>query len=280
MTYSVDQLIDEAGKLYPIPQAAQKALVLIHKAETSAIDLAQVIGTDQVLAAHVLRWANSAYFGMGNRIATVQQAIVVLGLDITEEIIMTYSLSDQLNQPVPGYELRRGELWQHALGTAIGAKLISQQRHLKIDEEAYFAGLLCDIGKLVFEKLLRNADIGQVEWGQHSFLEMERNTLGLDHASLGSELARRWQLPENLVMAIAHHHDPQVAQSHQLLASTIHVADAAMMMLGVGIGVDGLRYSLDEAALQRLGMTGDSLFQLVGQISDQLTRTKELISFD
>jgi len=278
MTYSLDQLIKEASKLPPIPRAAQKALALIRNPEASAGGLAQIIGTDQVLAAQLLRWANSAYFGMENKIATVQQAIVVLGMNEVQELIMTYSLSDTLNRPLPGYELQRGELWHHALGTAIGAKLISKQRRLKIDEEAYFAGLLCDIGKLVFEKLLRETDISQIEWGQHTFLEMERVNFGFDHALLGAEIARHWQLPENLVAAIAFHHEPQAAKKYSLLAATIHVADVSMMILGIGIGIDGLRYPLDEDALNRLGMNGDDLCILVEKIAEELAKAKDMIN--
>lgn len=280
MKISVDQLIQEASKLPPIPKAAQKALALIRSPKANAADLAGVLATDQVLSAQVLRWANSAYYGMENRIVTVQQAIVVLGMNTIHELIMTYSVSEQLNRAAPGYELQRGELWHHALGTAIGAKLISKQLRLKFDEESYFAGLLCDIGKLVFEKLLRDADLHQTEWDQHSFLEMERGIFGLDHAMLGAEMARRWQLPENLVETIAHHHDPHNAGSHQLLASTIHVADVSMMILGIGIGVDGLRYPLEQKAMQRLGLNGDDLIRLVEQITTQLDQAKELIKLN
>lgn len=278
MSYLLEQLIKEASKLPPFPRAAQKALALTRNPEANAAGLAQIIGTDQVLAAQVLRWANSAYYGMENRIATVQQAIVVLGMNEIQELIMTYVLSDQLNRPLPGYDLQRGELWHHALGTAISAKLISKQHHLHIDEEAYFAGLLCDIGKLVFEKLLRETDTSQLKWEQHSFLEMERANFGLDHAMLGAEIARHWQLPENLVAAIAYHHEPQAAQSHPLLVATIHVADATMMILGIGVGLDGLRYPLNKEALNRLGMTAEDLIQLVEQVSEQLAKAKELIS--
>ncbi|MBI5943498.1 MAG: HDOD domain-containing protein [Chloroflexi bacterium] len=278
MRYSVDQLIREADKLPPIPQAAQKALALIRSPESSASALARVIEMDQVLTTQVLRWANSAYYGMENRISTAQQAIVVLGLEIIQELIMTYSFSDRLYKPLPGYELQRGELWQHALGTAIGAKLISKQLHLKIDEDAYFAGLLCDVGKLVFEKLLRESEINRSEWAQHSFLELERNSFGIDHAMLGAEIARRWQLPENLVTAIAHHHEPQSAENHALLVATVHVADVSMMILGVGIGIDGLQYPLEDEALKRLGMTWEDLFHLIEQVSEQLAKAKEMIS--
>jgi putative nucleotidyltransferase with HDIG domain len=280
MNYTIDQLIQEATRLPPIPQAAQKALAFIRDPESNAADLASVLGKDQVLAAHVLRWANSALYGMENRIATIQQAIVVLGINTIQELILAHSMADRLSKPMPGYELGRGDLWHHAVGTAIGAKLISKERGLKIDEETYFAGLLCDMGKQVFEKLLRDTDTSQPEWGHRPFQEMEYATFGIDHALLGAEMARRWQLPENLVNAIAHHHNPEAAApSHQILVSTVHVADAAMMMLGVGIGIDGLQYTLDAEALKRLRMNEQDLILLVEQISDQLTHAKELIYF-
>lgn len=278
MNYTVDQLIAEAGKLPPMPQAAMKALTLVRSPDSSASSLAGVIGMDQVLTTHVLRWANSAYYGMESRIATVQQAIVVLGLDVVQELIMNYVISDRLNKPLPGYALQGGDLWRHALGTAIGAKLISKKFRLKIDDEAYFAGLLCDVGKLVFEKVLRDLDISHIEWGQHSFLEMERANFGLDHAKLGAEIARRWQLPESLVTAISFHHEPQLTETHKTLTAAIHVADVSMMILGVGLGVDGLRYPLEESALRTIGMTWEDLFLHVEQVSEQLARAKELIS--
>lgn len=278
MKYSVDQLIKEADKLPPIPQAAQKALAMIRTPQSSASNLAQIIEMDQVLTMQVLRWANSAYYGMENRIATVQQAIVLLGLDTIQELIMTYCFSERLYGPLPGYELQRGELWQHALGTAIGAKLISKKFNLQIDEDAYFAGLLCDVGKLVFEKLLREPGINRPGWEQYSFLELERANFGIDHAMLGAEIARRWQLPETLVTAIAHHHDLQSAGKYPSLVAAVHVADVSMMILGIGIGIDGLRYPLQEEALKLLGMTSEDFFYLIEQVAEQLTKAKELIS--
>jgi putative nucleotidyltransferase with HDIG domain len=278
MNYSLDQLVQEADKLPPIPQTAQNALAFIRNPDANAAGLARVIRTDQVLAAQMLRWANSAYYGIGNQIVTVHQAIAVLGMDIIQELIMSYYLSDQLNKPVPGYDLQHGELWHHALGTAIGAKLISKQRRLHFDEEAYFAGLLCDIGKLIFEKLLRETDLGQEEWEQCSFLDLERANFGIDHAMLGAEIARRWQLPENLVDAITYHHEPQAARNHPLLVAVVHVADITMMILGIGIGIDGLRYSLDEVALKRLGMSEEDLPNLVQDVAEQLAEAKELFN--
>ena len=110
MNYSISQLLQEARDLPPIPQAVQRALTLIYDPESNAAELASILSTDQALAAKVLRWANSAYYGIENRIVTIQQAIVVLGMNILQELVLTYSMSDHLNRPLPGYALLRGEL--------------------------------------------------------------------------------------------------------------------------------------------------------------------------
>jgi putative nucleotidyltransferase with HDIG domain len=276
MNYSIQDLIQEAGKLPPIPKAAQRALELIRNPASSASDVAGILGTDQVLSARVLRRANSAYYGMENKIVTVQQATVVLGMNVVQELIMSSAVSHYLDRPLAGYELQRGELWHHALGTAIGAKLISKHQQLKIDEEAYFAGLLCDIGKLIFGDLLKTIDLKTSECESQSFLDVERANFGMDHAQLGAEIARQWRLPENLVTAIAYHHEPQSAPEHQSLVAAIHIADVSMMILGIGVGIDGLRYPMEEDAFKRTGLAWEDLFQLAEEVAEELTRAKEM----
>ena len=280
MNYSINQFIQEASKLPPFPKAAQKALELIRNPDSNAADLAGILRTDQILAARVLRQANSAYYGMENRIVTVQQAVVLLGMNILQDLILNSAVSQYLERPVPGYELQRGELWHHALGTAVGARLISKRQHLKIDEEAYFAGLLCDIGKLIFGNLLQKVNVNKPECECQSFLDLERANFGLDHASLGAEIARQWQLPENLVTAIAYHHEPQSAQKHESLVAAIHIADVSMMILGIGIGIDGLRYPMEESALKCTGMSWEDLFPLAEEVAEELTHTKEIAGFN
>ena len=280
VAYRIEQFIQEASSLPPIPETAQKALALIRESGSNAAALAGILASDQVLAAEMLRCANSAYYGMKNRIVTVKQAIVVLGIDTIQELLMTCSLSGPMNQALPGYGLEKGELWKHAMGTAIGAQLISKQRYLDLDQEAYFAGLLCDIGKLIFEKHLRGIDLDRSEWERHSFLEMERGIFGMDHAKLGAELAQHWQLPENLVTALAFHHEPHCASRYERLAAAVHIADVSMKVLGIGMGIDGLRYPLQEESLKLLAMTWEDLFALSEQVGEELERTKELIYSD
>ncbi len=276
----IEQFIQEANQIPPLPHTVQKALAIMGDPEVNAASLANVLASDQVLSARALKWANSPYYGMENRVVTVQQAIVVLGLNGLRELIMINAVSDHLNQALPGYGLKRGELWHHALGTAIGAQLLSRKYHLRIDDEAYFAGLLCDIGKLIFEKHLRAYDLQSESLSSRSFLEVERSYFGIDHSQLGAEIARAWQLPESLVTAIAFHHEPQCALSHQVLTSMVHIADVSMKVLGIGMGFDGLRYPLEESALQCLRIGWDDLFALSDQVAKQLEHARKFINFD
>lgn len=90
-------------------------------------------------------------------------------------------------------------------------------------------------------------------------------------------MARRWRLPPAFVAGIAYHHKPTLAEKYSLLASTIHIADAAMMMLGVGIGIDGLQYELDTTAFERLGWNGDRLAYLFDKIQAMVEKAEESI---
>jgi putative nucleotidyltransferase with HDIG domain len=280
MVITVEQLIKRAGDLPPIPQTAQKALLLIRNPDTNVSEIASIMAVDQVLTSLVLRWANSAYYGIGNQISTVQQAVMVLGLNTVQSLILASTVASYLDRPLPGYDLERGEMWKHAVGVATGARTLASRFGRQISEEAYHAGLICDIGKLAFEFLLRDVHVDRPEWEDLTFLELEHARFGIDHATLGAEMARRWNLPENLVAAIAFHHNPSQAGEHGRIAAAVHVADAAMMVLGYGIGKDGLQYKLDPVAMKILGLNENGLPELIERMTAQIQEIESFIGFD
>jgi HD-like signal output (HDOD) protein len=100
---------------------------------------------------------------------------------------------------------------------------------------------------------------------------------GIDHATLGAEIARRWNLPNPLVEAIAFHHQPSRAQEGMQLASAVHIADAALMMLGIGLGRDGLQYPLDPAAVERMHWTEAGFYDLVDRVAPLIQETEAFL---
>jgi putative nucleotidyltransferase with HDIG domain len=274
---NIDQLIDGVSNLPPLPQVVHKALALMRNPDSGMDDVASVLALDQVMASRVLRLANSAYYALPFPIPTVQQAVVYLGQNTILSLVLTFSLESFLNRPLPGYALEKGQLWRRAIGVAVGAKLVAEPYGREFAEEAYNAGLLCDIGKLAIETYLRNLRIPPDHWHGKPFSEIEKSLIGFDHATVGAEMARRWRLPPAFVAGIAYHHKPTLAEKYSLLASTIHIADAAMMMLGVGIGIDGLQYELDTTAFERLGWNGDRLAYLFDKIQAMVEKAEESI---
>jgi putative nucleotidyltransferase with HDIG domain len=277
MTTNIDSLIKKVGDLPPLPQVAQKALSLIRNPNSNMGDLAEVLMMDQGLASTVLKWVNSSYYGLAQPVSTVQQAIVYLGQDTLQSLVLAASISTYLFRPVPGYELDRGDLWKHSIGVATGAKFIAKKFGISQSEEAYHAGLLCDIGKLAFEMIFREIDISNVNWQGKSFNDLEFEIFGLDHAHMGAEMAKRWKLPLSLQKGIECHHQPSQAGEFIRIASSIHIADVALTMLGIGIGKDGLRYPVDPVAFEVTGWSMERLPELFNLIMEQLIAAEEFI---
>lgn len=277
MPKSIDALIQQVGDLPPLPQVAQKALSLIRNPKSDMTDLANVLVMDQGLTSTVLRWVNSSYYGLASPVSTVQQAVVYLGQNTIQSLVLAASISSFLYRPVPGYELERGDLWKHSIGIATGAQLVAKKFGTELGEEAYHAGLLCDIGKLAFEVLLRNIDVSRVNWQGRSFNDLEIEIFGVDHARMGAEMAARWRLPENLQKAIEFHHKPSEAGDSIKIASAVHIADTAMMMLGVGIGKDGLRYNVDPVAYEVMGYPEDRIMELFDKMLEAINAAEAFI---
>ena len=274
---SVDELIRRAGDLPPMPQVAQKALALIRDPDSNMSEIASVLAMDQVMTGLVLRWANSAYYGLITPVATVHQAVTYLGQNTVQSLILTAAVATYLDRPVPGYALDRGELWKHSVGVAAGARVIAAKFGRAEAEEAYHAGLLCDIGKLAFEGILRNTDTSGPEWQGKSFADLESYYFGIDHARLGSIMGKKWKLPNSLLTAIAFHHSPSKTKEYQTLTSAVHVADAAMMMMGIGIGKDGLQYEIDPEAVEILGFRPGDFEALIIKVTPLVKEAEQFI---
>jgi HD-like signal output (HDOD) protein len=270
----LERIVRRIVDLKPLPQVAQRALMLINDSNKGLAEVAQVLTMDEALASMVLRWANSAYFGLARPVGTVQQAVVYLGESAVQSLVLTASMSSYFDQPMPGYGLDRGDLWRHAVGVAAGSKALLRGYQRSMAEEAYHAGLMCDIGKLAMDSLLREMNVPLERLKGVAFQDIEKSYFGVDHATLGGYMARRWKLPESLVTAIAYHHRPSGTREHLVITSAVHVADAAVMMMGIGVGKDGLRYPLDPVAFDTLGFREENLSSLFQLISAFLEKTE------
>ncbi|MGE5454598.1 MAG: HDOD domain-containing protein [Methylocystaceae bacterium] len=270
---TVEQVVSQVKDLPTLPEVAIEVIKLTDDPNATAQDINRVVGKDQGLTAKVLKLANSAYYGFPRRIATVTEATVLLGFQTVRSIVMAASVSDMLSREVQGYSLASGELWRHSQATAMGARLLARQCKYPASDVAYTAGLLHDIGKVILNHYLEEAYQPVVETVTREgvmFMEAETAILGFNHAEIGARVGEKWNLPLPLVEAIANHHSPQLATIDPRLTAIIHLADCLTMIMGVGLGVDGLFYGMQEDALQKLGLTTENLEDLVSRLTDMM----------
>lgn len=241
-----------------MPSVVMELRKYLNDPEVNFDRLAKVIEYDPGLTVNVLQLANSAYFGWTRTIKTVKEAITRLGTNRVFQMVLCMSVAPLVRKPIKGYDTDSEGLWRHSIATAICAEQLVEMLNLRDLEEAFTAGLLHDMGKIVLGTFVEIDDepIKEIVASDGlSFNEAEQMVLGIDHAEVAAVLLQSWNLPSEVVEAARWHHDPHRAdEKYRRIVDLIHVADFLCLNFGFGMGSDGLHYRLDESASKRLGL--------------------------
>lgn len=269
------KILETVQDLPPMPQTVFKAREIMADPKAGFDDLAKLIESDQAIAAKVLKLANSSYYAMRGEISSIQRALVVLGNNTLGELITLGGVSGLLGNRLEGYGMDVGDLWKHSLAVAFGSRLIAEKVAAPLANDAFTTGLLHDSGKLILDTYIIERwqafeDI--MTDGRHNFLVAEKQVLGLDHPEIASEVCHAWHIPRSITQAIQYHHNPSQSEDNQL-ASIVHVADVTAMLSGIGSGVDGTLYQIEEKALMNLGLQEEVLGEIM---SHMLTATQKI----
>lgn len=276
---SIDFLIDRVSKIPALPQVVHKALQIIEDPKSSMSDLARVIKLDQVMTALILRWVNSGYYALSQKVVSIEQAIALLGHRTIQNLVLSASVAQFMSQPIPGYELEKGDLWKRSVGMAAGARLLAKDIGAEMAEQAYYAGLLCDIGKLAYNFLIKSLPAESLTRVKMPFDQIETQIFGYDHADVGAEIVKRWNLPDHLVEIIQHHHNPSlVNEEWRTAAYAVHAADAILMTFGIGVGLDSLQYQLDPQAIELFKLDTNQLDTLFDRITPMIEEANTFLA--
>jgi len=250
-------IVRRIDDLPTLPRSVFRITELVNNPTSSAKDLAKVITDDQVLTARLLKLVNSSFYGFPRRIATVTGAVVLLGFDAIRNLLLTTSIFEVFTNSNRMSRYNREQLWDHSLGCAIGAKVIGEALHYEKIEELFVSGLLHDIGKIV-EMILLPKDFSKitamVETGKDMMADAEEQILGYTHAEVGKLLAETWNLPPNLIEAIAHHHQPNGGRKFAQEIAIVHLADILCRAMRIGSGGGNGVPPLNPTAWESLGL--------------------------
>jgi len=254
---TLEEIVRGVNDLPTMPWVVTRVISLTNDPNSSVNELNEVICQDQSLTAKVLRLSNSAYYGYSRRIATVVDAIGILGFNAIRNLVMAAHTYNILKKEVKGYQIAPGDIWRHSMTCAIAARAIARRVRYPAPEQAFIAGLLHDIGKVILSVYVAEVydEINRrVHEEQQPFSVVEQEVLGFTHAAVGARVADKWNLPADHVEAIACHHTPMDARENPRLAAIVHIADAVSMSMGIGLGGDGLYYPFAGQALALVGL--------------------------
>jgi HD-like signal output (HDOD) protein/CheY-like chemotaxis protein len=223
-------LVCQMDRLPSIPSLYMQVVEKASRPNATLSDIGGIIGQDMGMTAQVLKLANSAFFGLRRQLSSAEEAVNYLGLDTIKSLVLSIHAFSQFETVETG-ALKIESLWNHSMQVASLAKRISklEGQEGKAAEEAFTAGMLHDIGKLV---LAINLPIEYTEATRmaQAGLELplaEQQVFGANHADIGGYLIGLWGLPVPVVEAIALHHNPSRAPQPAFSPLTsVHAANA------------------------------------------------------
>ena len=278
----IESIIENLDQLPSIPDVASKIINMVNDPDVSFKKIAEEISKDQSITTSILKLCNSAYFSKGKNIASIDRAIVILGLKEVKDAVIVAATKAILNRIIVGYDLLKGELWRHGLTVGMLAKKIAVQKKRKnISDIAFTGGIIHDIGKTVLALFVQSTFKEILELAQSSsipFHAAEKEIMGFDHQEIGEKILEKWNFPEPLKAIVKYHHEPELApEGLVFLVSIVHVANAICLMAGIGIGSDGLYHELKTSAINTIGLTNQELEMLYSEIPELLDQADGII---
>ncbi len=273
--------LEFCSTLPTMPAAAARIIELGRDPGASMADVSEAVKADPALAAKVLRMANSPLYARRRRCDSFQQAVVLLGLNATLTLALTFSLVTSLKDTT-GRGLDYNRVWRRSLLAATAARVLGEHFGVRAPEEAFLAGLMQDIGMLALDRsypeLYDALEDGEQDHDVVKALEYAH--LGCDHALVGAWLLEHWNLPERLqkVIAASHGFPRGNAGNKDDLALMIRSVALSGPMADLWMSLEpGESLTRVQGVFRHVeGMDGATLSALIEQVAEAAPQIEEL----
>jgi putative nucleotidyltransferase with HDIG domain len=259
--------IEQSGSLPTLPSVVAKIVEMVDDEHTTARQLGNEIGKDQVVSAKVLKLVNSGFYGFSQPISTIPHAVAMLGFDTVKSLVLSSGVLELMDRALPG-------LWEHSLACAKTCTIIAEEAALDAPEEVSVIGLLHDLGKVILCQTLE-AEFANIqrraERADTLFVTAELDLLGCHHGEIGAWLLAKWALPPKLIDPIADHHDFRPQRDHAQRTAAVHLADVLVRAEAFGNGGDRKIPRLHPEALEVLGFDLPRVERLMARMHREFT---------
>ena len=246
----VKQYINGLHDLSTLPVLLAKIVATCNDPKATPVDVYNLITFDPALAERVMRIANSVFYGRSGQIKNIYQAIMFLGFDRIKSLALGMTVLNAF--PTRGSSTA-AHLWVHSYEVAYLSSVLSKFIPMTVSGECFLAGLLHDIGRIVFLSM-DHARFVQIET-TGSMFEQEAATFGCTHASAGVWLIEALGMPKELIPPIKYHHQPTYTTTARNLVATVALAEALTWTFKARPEDDGVWTSEHDALLEEFSLT-------------------------
>ncbi len=279
---SVRVEIQKIDYLPPMPSIAQEILIASNDVNSDMDDIAEIIKKDPALTVKIISMANSAFFGFGRNVSTLEQAIInVLGLDLVKGFALSMAMSSVFEpEKCKGFELKR--YWSSAFLTAELASGFTNDidsKQILDPNQLYLYGLLHNIGILVlahrFPNIMSDLFLSANEDKEKRLIEYEKETIDFNHHDAGSWLAQKWKLPYEIIDTIDHHHNLEYKGRNTNFVLLIGFCSRVARQWLLNTSYDPLQ---EHELIKALNLKPDSLETYLNQSHKKLDGIKKLVN--
>jgi HD-like signal output (HDOD) protein len=284
---AIEKRIEQVYQLPTMPEMGRRIMLLQSDPNAGALQLANIVQLDPSLAAQVIRYASSAYYGYRGRINNIHDAIChVLGYDLVLNLALGLAAGRSFRIPDEG-PLGLTRFWEHAILSAVLAQKIGAcvpgERRPK-SGFSYLCGLLHDFGVLLLGHLFlpefRLLNKFAAAHPDKTLTELEgrllgmggaRDVLAMGHARIGAWLMQAWKMPDAIVLTLLEHHNPDYRGEHEVMVHSLQLIDFLLIHAGeVSKPAD-----LPELHLSVLGVPAERVLELTAEVFE---RNSELLA--
>ncbi len=224
----LEPLLKQAGQLPSLPEVYIRVTELLETEIATGPKIGEAVQSDPALTARILKLVNSAYYGLQNPVASIPQAVILLGRQQLKQVLLGSVLSGVFKDfEITAFPLR--DFWLHSIKTAIISRQLAMQNAHIIDHEVFFtAGLLHDIGWLVIAKV-NPGSYGQIielaRAESKDAVEVEAEKFGVTHIDVGIALLEKWGIPGLITQCVKKHHDIDHIGPFEIESSIVYLAN-------------------------------------------------------
>ncbi|MEO8426315.1 MAG: response regulator [Verrucomicrobiota bacterium] len=255
----LQRVVSQVQRLPSMPSLYLELVEELNHPQPSTQQIAEIISRDLGMCAKMMQLVNSAYFGLPQRITDPKETVLYLGIETVKALVLSLQIFSSFDRRKVDEQFF-DRLWNHCWATGNLAKWISLQEtsDTHLVDEAFLAGLLHDVGKLVLITGLPNQYRAALDLRPEKHLtdwQAEQEIFGCTHAEVGAYLLGLWGLPNSIVEAIALHHRPGDCSSQNFsTVAAVHIADALEHKFKASL--DSFHaVEVDSDYISRLGLT-------------------------